>query len=75
MLVPSPFDVMIITLGFWALSLTVVVPILGAAVRYRAHYNPKGLQLDLEGDVQSHTGPVISSVFGMMRRVYRIEVG
>jgi uncharacterized RDD family membrane protein YckC len=75
MLVPGPFDVMIITLGFWALSLAVMIPILGAAVRYRAHYSPKGLQLDLEGEVQSHTGPVISSVFGMMRRVYRIEVG
>jgi hypothetical protein len=57
-----------------ALSLAIVVPLTGALVRFRANYNPKGLQLDAEGDVQPHTGPVISSFFGMLRRVYRIEV-
>lgn len=32
-----------------------------------------GLQLDADGNVQPHTGPVISSYFGMLTRVYRIE--
>ncbi|KAH7927145.1 mitochondrial carrier [Leucogyrophana mollusca] len=58
------------SLGF---SLALLVPLTGALVRFRAHYNPKGLQLDPEGDVQPHTGPVISSFWGMLRRVYRLE--
>ncbi|KAF9241275.1 mitochondrial carrier [Melanogaster broomeanus] len=45
----------------------------GALLRFRAHYNPKGLQLDPDGDVQPHTGPVITSFFVMLMRVYRIE--
>lgn len=68
------FD-MIILLGWLAVSLAVLVPLVGTLVRFRAHYNPKGLQLDSEGDVQPHTGPVISSFVGMLRRVHRIEVG
>jgi len=55
--------------------LSVSVPVGGALVRFKAHYNPKGLQLDSEGDIQPHTGPVISSFFGMLRRIHRIEVG
>jgi hypothetical protein len=66
---------MMIMLGSLALSLAVLIPLVGALVRFRAHYNPKGLQLDSEGDVQPHTGPVISSFFGMLKRVHRIEVG
>jgi hypothetical protein len=66
---------MIVLLGWLAVSLAVLVPLVGTLVRFRAHYNPKGLQLDSEGDVQPHTGPVISSFVGMLRRVYRIEVG
>ncbi|RDB24944.1 hypothetical protein Hypma_007873 [Hypsizygus marmoreus] len=58
------------TLG---LSLAVIVPLTGVLVRFRANYNPKGLQLDNEGGAQPHTGPVIRSYFGMMKRVYRIE--
>jgi len=69
----SLFDMMIM-LGSLALSLAILVPLVGTLVRFRAHYNPKGLQLDSEGDVQPHTGPVISSFFGMLRRVYSIEV-
>lgn len=57
-----------------ALSLAIVVPVTGALVRFRANYNPKGLQLDAEGGVQPHTGPVVSTFFGMLKRVYRIEV-
>ena len=57
-----------------ALSLAIVVPLTGAVVRFRANYNPKGLQLDAEGGAQPHTGPVVSTFFGMLKRVYRIEV-
>ena len=39
-----------------------------------ANYNPKALQLDPEGNVNVHTGPAVTSFFGMLRRVYRIEV-
>lgn len=59
------------TLG---LSLAIIVPLTGILVRFRANYNPKGLQLDPEGGVQPHTGPVIHSYFAMAARVYRIEV-
>lgn len=68
------FDMMTL-LGSVALSLAILVPLAGALVRFRAHYNPKGLQLDAEGGVQPHTGPVISSFFSMLKRVHRIEVG
>ena len=57
-----------------AVTTAVLVPLAGAVERLRAHYNPKGLQLDSEGDIQPHTGPVISSSVGMLRRVHRIEV-
>jgi hypothetical protein len=56
-------------------SLLIVVPLVGVIVRYRANYNPKGLQLDSEGVVQPpHTGPIVS-FFGMFKRVYMLEVG
>jgi len=56
-----------------ALALAIIVPLTGALVRFRANYNPKGLRLDAEGGVQPHTGPVVSSFLGMLKRVYRIE--
>ncbi|KAF5370654.1 hypothetical protein D9758_001995 [Tetrapyrgos nigripes] len=56
-----------------AVSLLIIVPLTGVLVRFRANYNPKGLQLDAEGGAQPHTGPVIQSYFGMMHRVYTIE--
>jgi len=56
-----------------AVSLAIIVPLTGGLVRFRANYNPKGLQLDAEGGAQPHTGPVVSSFFGMIRRVHRIE--
>jgi hypothetical protein len=65
------------TLGSLAISLVVLVPLIGTGVRFRAHYNPKGLRLDpenQEGEVHPNTGPVISSFFGMLRRVQKIEV-
>ncbi|KAK1232326.1 hypothetical protein PQX77_004531 [Marasmius sp. AFHP31] len=55
------------------ISLAFVVPFEGVLVRFRANYNPKGLQLDAEGGAEPHTGPVIQSYFGMMKRVYDIE--
>jgi hypothetical protein len=67
---------MIIIVGYLALSsLAYLVPLHGTGVRWRAHCNPKGLQLNTEGDVQPHTGPVITSFFGVLRRVHNIEVG
>ncbi|KAI0769719.1 mitochondrial carrier [Trametes elegans] len=54
-------------------SLLIVVPLTGALVRLRANYNPKALQLDPEGNVNVHTGPIVTSFFGMLQRVYRIE--
>ncbi|KAG7098641.1 hypothetical protein E1B28_000557 [Marasmius oreades] len=56
-----------------SVSLAIFVPLTGVLVRFRANYNPKGLQLDAEGGAQPHTGPVVQSYFGMMRRVYNIE--
>ncbi|KAF8554162.1 hypothetical protein OG21DRAFT_1497198 [Imleria badia] len=63
----------LVVLGSLAFSIAILVPLTGALVRFRAHYNPKGLQLDPEGDVQPHTGPVITSFVAMLMRVYRIE--
>lgn len=60
-----------ITLG---LSLAIGVPLNGALVRLRANFNPKSIQLDAEGNFEPHTGPVVTSFFGMLRRVKRIEV-
>ncbi|KAF5393436.1 hypothetical protein D9757_000636 [Collybiopsis confluens] len=62
--------VLVLTL---ALSFIIFVPLTGVLVRFRANYNPKGLQLDSEGNAQPHTGPVITSYFAMFKRVYQIE--
>ena len=56
------------------ISLVVFVPLTGVLVRFRANYNPKGLQLDSDGGAVPYTGPVVRSYFGMMIRVYRLEV-
>ncbi|KAJ7901894.1 mitochondrial carrier domain-containing protein [Mycena olivaceomarginata] len=56
-----------------AISLAIVVPLSGVLVRFRASYNPRGLALDSEGSAVPHTGPVVSSYFGMLRRVWQIE--
>lgn len=57
-----------------AVGSAITIPFVGVLVRYRANYNPKGLQLDSEGNVQPHTGPVVTSYFSMMARVKRLEV-
>ncbi|KAH9948547.1 mitochondrial carrier [Amylocystis lapponica] len=54
-------------------GILISVPLTGALVRLRANYNPKGLQLDTDGNVEPHTGPVVTSFFGMLKRVKRIE--
>lgn len=50
------------------------VPLTGALVRVRANFNPKSIQLDADGNVEPHTGPIVTSFFGMLGRVKRIEV-
>lgn len=62
---------LLVSLG---VSLAIIVPLTGALTRFRANYNPKGLQLDAEGGAQPYTGPVVSTFFGMLKRVHRIEV-
>ena len=57
-----------------AIYIVIAVPLNGALVRLRANFNPKSIQLDAEGNVEPHTGPVVTSFFGMLRRVKRIEV-
>ncbi|OJA10852.1 hypothetical protein AZE42_06130 [Rhizopogon vesiculosus] len=66
---------MLTAVGSLALSMAVMVPLVGTMVRFRAHYNPNGPQLHSEGELEGghHTGPVVSSFFGMLRRMYRIE--
>ncbi|PPQ67246.1 hypothetical protein CVT25_005830 [Psilocybe cyanescens] len=67
-----PPDALILLLAS-AITLAVFVPLTGILVRFRANYNPKGLQLDSEGGTAPHTGPVVHSYFGMMSRVYKLE--
>lgn len=57
-----------------AVYLAIAVPLNGALVRLRANFNPRSIQLDEEGNVALHTGPVVTSFFGMLGRVKRIEV-
>lgn len=60
-------------LGSLAVYLTIAVPLTGALVRLRANFNPKSIQLDAEGNVEPHTGPVVTTFFAMLKRVKRIE--
>ncbi len=66
-------DMLAVT-GMIAVSLAVTVPLTGALVRLRANFNPKSIQLDEEGNVEPHTGPIVTSFLGMLARVKRIEV-
>ena len=74
MLMEFGFFDLIFLLITLAVILTVVVPFTGVLVRFRANYNPKGLQLDAEGAAVPHTGPVVKSYFAMFQRVYQLEV-
>lgn len=65
---------LLVLFGSLALSILIVVPLTGALVRVRANFNPKSIQLDAEGNVEPHTGPDVTTFFGMLRRVKRIEV-
>jgi hypothetical protein len=49
------------------------MPFVGVLVRYRANYVPKRVQLVGDDGPVNETGSDIG-YFGMMRRVYRIEV-
>ena len=55
-------------------SLLIHVPLLGALVRFRANYTPKGLQIGEEGGMTPHVGPVVPNYFAMLLRIKRIEV-
>jgi len=57
-----------------SISLLIQTPLLGALVRFRANYTPKGLQIGEEGGVTPHVGPVVPNYFSMLLRVKRIEV-
>lgn len=70
----DPLPAPIVLLFAMAITLAVFVPLTGVLVRFRANYNPKGLQLDSEGGATPYTGPIVNSYFGMMIRVYRLEV-
>lgn len=65
---------LLVLFGSLALSILIAVPLTGALVRVRANFNPKSIQLDAEGNVEPHTGPDVTTFFGMLRRVKRIEV-
>lgn len=57
------FDILLLIPAL-GLTLALVVPLTGVLVRFRANYNPKGLQLDAEGGAQPHTGAqLVSSSF------------
>ena len=56
------------------ITLVVFVPFVGVLVRFRANYNPKGLQLDTDGSAVPYTGPVIQSYTAMFKRVIQLEV-
>ncbi|KIM40084.1 hypothetical protein M413DRAFT_446240 [Hebeloma cylindrosporum] len=64
---------LLVLLFAMVITLAVFVPLTGVLVRFRANYNPKGLQLDSEGGAAPYTGPIVNSYFGMMFRVYRLE--
>lgn len=78
--VPSPVEILaglvafVLIFAVFAIILALSVPFTGTLVRYRASYNPRGIALDVEGGATPPTGPVVKSYFGMMARVYRIEV-
>lgn len=57
-----------------SVSLLIHVPLLGALVRFRANYTPKGLQIGEEGGLTPHVGPVVPNYFAMLLRIKRIEV-
>ena len=66
--------VIVLSAVILAVIVSVSVPLSGTLIRFRANYNPRGLALDAEDGVTPHTGPVVNSYFGMMKRVHRIEV-
>ncbi|KAF7303433.1 hypothetical protein MIND_00571900 [Mycena indigotica] len=60
------------SLGWTLLTLGIGMPFLSTLVRYRANYTPTKLQLP-EDDQTPPSDAVVSSYFGVMRRVYTVE--
>lgn len=57
------------------LGLFIGVSAFGVLVRYMVNYTPKQIQLGSEeGAVQVHSGPKVSGLFAMGRRVVQLEV-
>lgn len=52
-----------------ALSVAITLPFAGALVRWRANYNPLAVGLDQE----SRVGPTLTTLFGTMKRIKRLE--
>ncbi|KAF9044967.1 mitochondrial carrier domain-containing protein [Panaeolus papilionaceus] len=69
------FSIVALYVCLWVFTLALT----GVLVRFRANYNPKGLQLADANEVEQGTvdspvvGPVAKSYFGMFARVYRLE--
>ena len=57
-----------------AIPLLIHVPLLGALVRFRSIYTPKGLHIAKEGGLAPHVGPVVPNYLEMLLRIKRIEV-
>jgi len=54
-------------------SLGLSIPFIGTLVRFRANFSPKSVHLDQDGGLEPHVGPVVTSYWGMLKRVKRIE--
>jgi hypothetical protein len=57
-----------------AFSLGLTIPFIWTLVRFRANFSPKSVHLDQDGGLEPHVGPVVTSYWGMLKRVKRIEV-
>lgn len=55
------------------IALAITIPLVGALVRYRAHYGPRAVQLGTSEDAPVTTGPVIDGYFVTLRRVHKLE--
>ena len=65
---------LVLALAATSILLFFMLPCIGAVVRLRANYDPRGLQIDDEGNIEPHSGLYDITFFGMLRRVKRIEV-
>ena len=73
----------IVFLAATSFGLAILLPFVGIVVRFRINYNPKALNLGPAGDAIGVmpdggedgrvVGPKVTSLFGMLVRVWRIE--